>query len=76
MLNLIPFAIKYRHWIGYGVAVIALVVAVWYIHYEGYKACQRDAMEKEIEVVNERIKIGNNRPSDAVTIERLRSGSF
>lgn len=68
--------IRYRHLIGYGLAVIALGVMVWYIHHEGYKACQRDVMEKTIDVIEERIEIGNLRPSDAVTVKRLRENSF
>lgn len=74
--NVASLAIRYRHILGYGLAVLALAFCVWYIHSEGYRACERDAMAKEIEVVDERIKIGNNRPSDAVTINRLRNGKF
>lgn len=40
--------IKYRHLIGYGLAIVALIVLLWYIHHEGYKACERDAMAEEL----------------------------
>lgn len=44
MINLIPLAIKYRHLIGYGALVVACLSAVWYIHHQGYKACQREIL--------------------------------
>lgn len=30
MIQIIPLLIKYRHWLGYGLAVAALVCSVWY----------------------------------------------
>ena len=54
--------IKYRHWIGYGLAVAALAFSVWYIHNEGYKACEEDALVKSVEVSEKRNEIANNRP--------------
>lgn len=49
----LAFIIKYRHFIGYGLAVVALIASVWYIHHRGYEACQA-AIAIERAKVNEK----------------------
>lgn len=63
-MSYISLIIKYRHIVGYGLAVIALICLVWYIHEGGYKACEKDQQIKSIEVAEKRNEIANNRPSD------------
>lgn len=73
MINLIPMLIKYRHFIGYGAAVLALIASVWYIHHKGYEACQREAMAQELTITEKRNEVANNIGDDMQLINGLRT---
>jgi len=72
----LPFIIRYRHFLGYGLAVVALIASVWYIHHRGYEACQAALKAKELTIMEKRNEIARNRPDDTTTINRLRNGNF
>lgn len=42
MIPIISFLIQYRHYIGYGFAVIAALGALWYVKHTGYRQCEQD----------------------------------
>lgn len=57
-------------------AVVALIGAVLFIRHSGYKACEEDVKTQQIETVEKRNEIANNRPSSDAVVKRLRNGSF
>jgi len=73
---MIGLAIRYRHLLGYGAAVLLLIGAVWYVHHSGYKACEQAAIVKQITITEKRHEIANNKPSVIDTIAGMRGGDF
>jgi len=73
---ILGYLIKYRHFIGYGFSVLAVFALLWYVHSQGYEACEKDVIIKTIEVGKIRNEIANNKPSVIDVISGMRSGSF
>lgn len=42
MIQIISFAIQYRHYLGYGFAIVAALGALWYVKHTGYAQCEQD----------------------------------
>ena len=42
MFPIISFLIQYRHYIGYGFAIVAALGALWYVKHTGYRQCEQD----------------------------------
>lgn len=41
-MTFLSLAIRYRHYLGYGFAIIAALGALWYIKHTGYRQCEQD----------------------------------
>ena len=57
-------------------AVIIVLGLVYYIYSEGKQACENTVVNKEVELMEKRNEIANQRPDAAVVIDRLRRGTF
>ena len=67
----LSFALRYKHLIGYGIAVLSLAALVWYIHNEGYKACKNDIIVEHVEVLKKRNEIVNRPLDDDAFLDSL-----
>lgn len=57
-------------------AVFALTGLFFYVKQIGFNDCVKEQATQQIEIMEVRNEIANNRPDDNATIKRLRSGSF
>jgi len=56
--------------------VVAVLGLVWYIYNEGKQSCISDTVNLEVELMEKRNEIANQRPDASVVIDRLRDGTF
>jgi len=70
---ILPILIQFRHIIGYGLAILALVSCVWYIF---NSACDAKIVKETVIKYEKRNHIANNRPDVAGVIDELRRGQF
>lgn len=68
--------IRFRYvWLALSV-LSALGGVYFYGYYKGKAAAENAVMAANIQIMEKRNAIANNRPDDSATIKRLRSGSF
>ena len=56
--------------------VVVVLGLVFYIYNEGKQACENKIVNQQVETLEKRNEIANQRPDAGAVVKRLRSGTF